>query len=237
MKLPICKLILDQPLKRSELRRFRALVSEAVGPGNTLFHNHTGDESRPLRYRYPLVQYKVLSKMAAIVGIAEGALALREKISGDGALFAGSFEVLSRTDENFALELMPDVRPAYLAQWLALNPDNAKRWDSLPDIPARTRELERILAAHILSFASGVGYQVPGPKGLVVEIQEWSGPRRAKYHGNNFHSFDVRFSCNLSLPYDIGLGKAASHGFGCVWKPRKFIRKKKKKTGSFLFEW
>ena len=239
MKIPLCKLYLDHPLKRSDLRRFRAQVSEALGPGNVLFHNHTDDDARPLRYRYPLVQYKVLNKKAAIIGIAEGALAVREQISPDGVHFAGNFEILSRLDENYQIGLGTELQPYYLAQWLALNPDNAKRWQSLSGEAARTPELERILAAHILSFASGIGYHVPGPKGLVVEIQEWAGPRRASYHGKNFHSFDVRFSCNLTLPFDIGLGKAASHGFGCVWKPRKSILKKRKinKPGSFVFDW
>ena len=239
LNLPICKLHLDHPLQRSKIRRFRAQVSEAIGSGNVLFHNHTDNEEKPLRYRYPLVQYKVLRKKAAIVGVAEGVLALRQHISQDGLSFAGAFPVQSRTDENFELALSNKMKPAYLAQWLALNPDNAARWKLLTSEPARRMELERILTAHILSFAAGVGFDVPGPRGLVVEIQEWAGPRRAKYHGVNLPSFDVRFSSNLPLPFDIGLGKAASHGFGCVWRPRRFIRKKKEveKSGSFAFEW
>ncbi|HFA48247.1 MAG TPA: hypothetical protein ENJ95_04425 [Bacteroidetes bacterium] len=238
IKLPICKIILDQPLKRSNIRSFRGAVSEAVGLGNILFHNHTDDTQKPLRFRYPLVQYKVQQGKAAIIGLAEGAIELRKHISLDGEFFAGTFPILSRSDENFKLAMTAEPKPYYLAQWLALNQTNAERWGQFSSTAAQQAELQRILVAHLLAFAAGMGFDVPRPKGLEVGILEFAGPRRASYHGARFSSFDVRFTANINLPFDIGIGKSASHGFGCIWKPRSYIRKlKSKPAAQFSFEW
>jgi hypothetical protein len=218
-----------------------------VGLENDLFHNHVfsrqpavgsqqpadsqlpatacGRRTKALHFRYPLIQYKVLGRQAAIVGLGKGAAALRAQVSDDGLLFAGLFPIACREDENFRLDMSPDMQPYYLCQWLALNRNNYDRWKAMEHPVSRKMELERILAAHILAFAEGVHFDVPRPRGLVVEILETSHPMPARCHGNRLTAFDVRFTANIHLPLDAGLGKAASHGFGCVWEARRFIMK------------
>ena len=78
-------------------------------------------------------------------------------------------------------------------------------------------ELERILAAHLLAFAEGVGFTVPRPRGLEVRLAEVDAPRRVRCHDGQLLSFDVTFWANMLLPTDVGIGKSASHGFGVAY--------------------
>ncbi len=235
--LPLCKLHLALPLRRNQIHAFRGAVAEAVGLENDLFHNHSDDPEQPLHYRYPLIQYKVLHGQALIVGLGKGASALRSFVEEDGLLLAGKFRIQQRVDENFQLGMTEEMRPYYLEQWLALNQVNYGRWMEMEHPISRKMELERILAAHILSFAAGVGFTVPRPRGLVVELHEAAPPRRVRCHDGQLISFDVRFSANINLPFDVDIGKSASHGFGCVWHDHKAERMEGRKATKAAFEW
>ena len=69
-------------------------------------------------------------------------------------------------------------------------------------------------------MAKGIGWTVENS--IEVAITEIESERVITYKDLPYHSFDLYFKCNVSLPPYIGLGKAPSHGFGIVHKINNF---------------
>lgn len=218
--LPLTTLIFDIPLKPSGITSFRGLIAELVGWEHDLFHNHADGKADRHRYRFPLIQYKIKQKKAAIFGMGLGAETLRSFIDPQGVTFAGKIPIAERRDENFRLGMADKMLDYRIKDWLPINQENYGVWHELKsqeDILMRIQELERILAAHLLAFAQGVNFTVPRPRGLEVKIDRFYGPRQVKaHHRMPLEAYDARFSCNLCIPPGVGIGKSASLGFGMV---------------------
>lgn len=213
----IIQIELDIPLRRSEIPYLRGAIAERAGWDNDLFHNHR--EGRPDRYhyRYPLVQYQCRRGNAALVGLNAGAETLRALLQPAQMTFCGDLPVKHWNETSRPLGMTEQPQTYALRQWLALNAGNYRRWDAMRNDPEAQRlELERILVAHLLAFAEGVGYEVPRPRGLWVRLDEINLPRQVRCHDAKLLSFDVVFQANMSLPRGVGIGKAASHGFGLL---------------------
>lgn len=208
---------LDLPLRRSEIGQLRGAIAERAGWERDLFHNHADGRADRYRYRYPLIQYQTRQGRATLVGLDAGALALRELLDPAGNTFCGDLPVYAWREESFPLAMSERPRPYVLRQWLALNTANFARWQALRDEEARRAELERILTAHLLAFAEGAGFTVPRPRGLEVQLDAVASPHLARCHDGRLLSFDISFRANMLLPPGVGIGKAASHGFGTLW--------------------
>ena len=99
-----------------------------------------------------------------------------------------------------------------MQHWLALNEENYRTWLELDDLSERVALLERVLAAHLLSFAKGMQWQLP--EHMEVKLVDMVQHRTVRYHDVPLMAFDVVYKTNLELPTLIGLGKAVSHGYG-----------------------
>ncbi len=208
-------LIFDQPLDRRNIAGFRASVARAAGYEQDLLHNHRTDGS--VQYRYPLVQYRSEAGRAGLIGLNEGAQAIYDWYSrSDNRLWWNDAEhnlALYRIDMQ-SVEIVFDEPPRRyrLTQWLALNERHYHNWQTITDPADQRAELERLLAAHILTFCRAVDWRLP--QRLEVAIDDVLAVRRTRFLGVNVMGFDVNFHSNLALPYGIGLGKGVSHGFG-----------------------
>lgn len=211
----LLSLAFDLPLPRRHIAGFRAAVARAAGYELDLLHNHRDDGS--VQYRYPLVQYRSERGKAAIIGIDEGGDAIYNwyNKSNNRLLWNDAEHTLriERIDVRpYEIEYHPAPRPYRLMQWVALNEKNYRNWQQMPGLLERTTELERLLAAHILSFCRAVNWRLP--QRLEVQITDMPEIRRTRFLGVNMIGFDLEFLSNLAIPYGIGLGKAVSHGFG-----------------------
>lgn len=213
----ILQITLDLPTARHQIRQLRGLVAERAGLQHDLLHNHRDGRKDQYHYRYPLVQYKVVKGRAVVLGLNAGAALLRSLLDTNTMRLAGDLPVAGYREEGLALRMTERPRRYALRQWLALNETNYARWQALDSEEAKRAELERILAAHLLAFAEGVGFTVPRPRGLEVRLAEVDAPRRVRCHDGQLLSFDVTFWANMLLPTDVGIGKSASHGFGVAY--------------------
>lgn len=217
----LLSLAFDLPLLRRDIAGFRAAVARAAGLEQDLFHNHRDDGS--VQYRYPLVQYRGERGKAGIVGIDGGGDAIFEWYGkSNGRLLWNDQEHalrIARIDaREYAIRYHDAPRPYRLRQWLALNQANYRDWQALPDLQARAAELDRILAANILTFCRAVGWRLP--QRFDARIQNIVATRHTRFLGVDMIAFDVDFTCTLLLPNGIGLGKAVSHGYG-VCRPAR----------------
>ena len=76
--------------------------------------------------------------------------------------------------------------------------------------------LERILTANMLAFAKGIGWQVPGR--VVAEVPDPPLLKTRQFKGVDIDVFDLDLHTNMDLPEAVGLGKAASIGYGVLDK-------------------
>lgn len=219
------RILFSNSLRDYELPYFRSAIIEATARAHNRFHNHTEDAGS--MYRYPLIQYKTIAGQAALLCLAEGVDDIHYLLQRPHLqLRIGAREDDFRIDDvriNYYQVQVWDRRFAYrLHHWLPLNTQNYARFQALPDEAAREAELKRILTGNLLSFAKGIGYWADRP--VEVHIDRIRASRFLKFKDHPHLGFDVDFSCNLSLPPGIGIGKGASVGFGGVEMIRQIRR-------------
>lgn len=208
--------LFDTKIASAEIPYFRGSVIR-LSEGNALFHNHCAEG---FHYAYPLVQYKRIKGCAALMGINQGAEALAELFGGRPSL---SFSLGNRQtvmnvavirSEKFAVVCDEASRAYAISRWLPLNGTNYRIYQQTESLAERISMLEKILVGNILSFAKGVGIFFERP--VICRIQQLEASGLVDYKGVELMSFSARFSCNVSLPEDIGLGKSASMSNGIV---------------------
>jgi hypothetical protein len=208
--------VLDLPLRDGQIPEFRRLINSFVGARNDLFHNHVAE--RAYHYRYPLVQYKTIGKKAAIMGITEPGVSALHDLMTDAPfreqcqLLLGEQFALSATARETLLLSAVAEETYRIRKYLPFNPDNLTKWNSSPSLVARATLLESCLTGHLLKFASALRWQLP-PRSLEVVLLDFR-PYQTKVHGASFLAFELEFKTNMTLPEQVGLGKAVSHGFG-----------------------
>lgn len=208
--------VFDMPLERRHIPAFRGALINKVGQEHVRFHNHDGDG---FRYGYPLLQYKVIGRNAAVLCLNDGAeemLAYFQKPSWDLNLRGERVEVELKHIGFDYLDCGLTVEPLRyrIFNWFALNEHNFERYRAIDDGGGRVRFLGRILVGNILSFAKGIDWNVDGR----VEVKVLKGPnsRVVGFKDHQILGFDLEFEANVALPPCIGLGKSVARGFGTI---------------------
>jgi len=212
----------DLPMRGKQISQFRAAIAEAAGFENDLFHNHRPDGSK--LQRYPLIQYRVRHGTAALFAINEGIEAVQQWLfRSKGQLRIGGETLplpLVKLDAcEHALEIVEKPRSYYLNRWLPFNREKYGQWLKAHDLEARVPLLNNLLVSHLLTFCRAANWDLRQDAGPVTHpldarLQQIVHLRQVRYHGVPMVAFEVVFSCNLALPFGIGLGRAVSSGFG-----------------------
>lgn len=204
-------------LPMREAARLRGYFGNCFREHSPLLHNHYADGG--LRYRYPLVQYKVVKQVPTLMGLQEGAPLLRQLFLQVGALQIGerSLPVESRDLDFRPAEL--GVDPAGLhtyhfsSPWLGLNERNFQRYQQASPA-AQQKLLQGVLTGNILSCYKGLGLRL-GPEERILLTADLK-PLRVQFKNQPMLGFKGSFTTNALLPHLSGLGKAVSRGFGTL---------------------
>ena len=203
-------------MTRKEIPLFRGTVINCVQHDSVLFHNHL--ENR-FRYSYPLIQYKLLDRKAAIVCISEGSEAIKEYFANfSSEIYLGDRKTTlileSSSSGVFQVGLGEKLHEYSLSHWLPLNRDNYAEWLAAGPLAEKSRILEKVLTGNILSFGKGTGIQFDDK--IECTLTGIYGQYPAIYKGVRMLAFDITFSSNAILPDYIGLGKGVSTGNGIL---------------------
>ena len=200
-----------------EIPSFRGAII-ALSGNNPLFHNHseeTGD-----MFRYPKIQYKIWDDCPALVGVAEGADALKAMfIPGARHTFrigraVRDFTVRSIQFNSFMPEFCDAVRYR-IHSWLPLNSENYDIYKQSVSLIAKVEKLNTILVGNILSLYKGLDtFLEQEVKACIVDLT----PHEVTFKGVRMQAFDAVVETNIPLPEGCGLGKGVSHGFGVIIK-------------------
>lgn len=216
-KIRILSISFDAEIQAYEVPAFRGAIIQKAGLENILFHNHLGKDS--FVYRYPLIQYKTISKHPAIICIDQGVDEIHhyfEQKNWDIKIGEQTIimKIHSLNMNQFTMQVWDKKWHYNIRNWVALNQENYKKYNEMESMAEQLLFLESILKANILSFAKGIEWEVD--KAIQVNITEIVRSGMVKLKGNKVSAFSLNFTSNVFLPNYIGLGKSVSTGFGVV---------------------
>lgn len=212
------QLVFKNRLQPYDIRHFRKAVSKVVGAESDLFHNH-GEQG--FIYRYPLIQYKTFHKRASIIALNEGTEVIHhlfqkglEKV--EFAQFENELEIESINAHKYNIQLWQDLMDYRIRNWFALNEENHNVYSALELLKDKIDFLEKTLTANILGFLKAMDYHAE--EHVKVVITKMLGEKWVSFKDIKVLSFDFEFKSNVSIPPSVGIGKAASTGFGIISK-------------------
>lgn len=203
-------------LETRDAHKLRGYFGEYFKEHSPLLHNHYEDGSS--RYRYPLVQYKVIDKVPTLLGINEGA----ELLSG---LFLkiSELDIAGRNYPVYSKNIIQQKHQVgvvdelfnytFTNHWMALNAENYKKYLEA-DEPGKNQLLDQVLRNNLLSFFKGVDIWLEDKimaKGRFV-------PKTSKFKDQKMMVFSGEFTGNVQLPDLVGIGKSVARGFGVIKK-------------------
>jgi hypothetical protein len=213
LKVSICKLTFnDIKLAPRYSEKIRGYLGSKYSEIDIL-HNHVGDR---FIYRYPLVQYKVISNTPMIIGINEGAnIVANIGVKDDEMILDGLKYNLFQKEiikSSFDFGCAEDyVEYKFVNPWIALNQKHIKEYKSSNKIE-QEEILKKILIGNIISMAKGVKYSVDERISCWINLKE----KEVMLKGIKHIGFTGSFKVNFIIPDYLGLGKSVSRGFGAV---------------------
>jgi hypothetical protein len=217
--IPIVKVSFDTYLKPHEIPAFRGAIIAMVGQEEVAFHNHLPDNR--LVYAYPQIQYKSRGNKAEIFCIHGGVDEIHKVFSkNDGEISIGTNKrrliVENIKINRYKVEIRDNLNSYGIVDWLPLNGINYQKYKLLDGVIEQIEFLEKILIGNILSFAKGIEWTINEK----IEVKILQVPRTYPLYlkSKSIMAFDTRFKSNVNLPFDIGLGKGSSIGFGTIIK-------------------
>lgn len=235
----------NQPLYPRQIPSFRQAIINVAEEYESVFLQHgipidiftneiIKDGKKITLDRYPLVQYKIIERCAALTGIQQGAEAVRllgELIRNTAAQTAGIVHNNCYIiEKSFECRMTRVTKMYRMYHWLALNPDNEKRYRAMQKLSDRVLLLEEILTRQIKKMTDDCNWQLK--KEVKVFLGQINHVERNHHKGKKYLAIDCTFGCNLLLPEEIGLGNGPAFGFGKilnlpVYKPKAALKQTK----------
>ncbi|MCH8534725.1 MAG: DNA repair protein [Flavobacteriaceae bacterium] len=216
--LQICKVQFPEiELKTRDAHKLRGYFGNLFKEHAPLLSNHYEDGS--LRYRYPLVQYKVIGKTPILVGVNEGGELLTQlflkinELNIDGKTYGIQSKNISSTNSEIGFsENLHEYK--FKTLWLALNQKNYQKYNKLEDEAEKDDMLRSILVGHVLSLFRNAGIELENSQRLMAKLNVEQ--KQTKFKDITMLAFTGSFVINAVLPEYIGLGKSVARGFGTV---------------------
>lgn len=207
----------DIRLEKRDAQKLRGYFGNLFKEHSPLLHNHFDDGS--LRYKYPLVQYKIVDEVPVLVGLAEGAQLLVDlflkinELNINGRSYPLHQKNLDHKHVDTGLSTQLHTY-CFENRWMALNQENHKRYTLLKTYDEKNKFLNDLLKNNILSFFKGVNIWLDGQVMTTGSFKEY----KTSFKNKPMLVFDGTFVCNVILPDLVGVGKQTSRGFGTVRK-------------------
>lgn len=204
-------------LEKRDAHKLRGYFGNLFKEHSPLLHNHFEDGSA--RYKYPLVQYKVVQEVPMLVGLNDGAQLLTELFLKINELNIGGriYPLHQKNLDHFQVHAgLSNHLHRYRFEnlWMALNQDNHKRYRQMESAQEKQTMLATILKNNLLSFFKGVDIWLDAPLTATGNFEE----HVTKYKNKSMLAFSGEFAANAELPDFIGIGKHSSAGFGTLVK-------------------
>ncbi|MEA3451586.1 MAG: CRISPR-associated endonuclease Cas6 [Bacteroidota bacterium] len=204
-------------LKTRDAHKLRGYFGNLFKEHSELLHNHYADGSA--KYKYPLVQYKVINKIPHLVGVEEGGKLLMDlflKIQNIN-IQGVDYEINSKNITNKITEIgdFTELNEyKFETLWMGLNQNNHKKYQELKTQEDKNTFLNKQIQNNILAFYKGVEFYTKDRIMASSKLIE----KTTKFKDKNMLAFSGHFVTNAILPNLIGIGKSVSRGFGSIQK-------------------
>lgn len=205
-------------LSPRDAHKLRGYFGNIFKEQSPLLHNHY--ETGALRYKYPLVQYKVLGNTPTLVALEEGANLLTalflkiKEIEIDGKNYPVNNKNI--TAKKVEIGVDEDLYTyEFSTLWMALNQDNHKRFKTASKADQK-KMLQKILIGNILSVYKNLELFLKPEQRILATLNTES--HHTNFKDQKMLAFTGSFTTNALLPDKIGLGKSVSRGFGSIVK-------------------
>jgi hypothetical protein len=205
-------------LQTRDAHKLRGYFGNLFKTHSPLLHNHL--EGGGPRYRYPLVQYKVVDHIPMLVGFNEGAELLTSlflKIQ-EIKIDQKTYPVYSKNiqNKNWTIGIDQDLHHyTYKTLWMALNQVNYKTYLKA-DPTEQSRQLKAIATSNILAFYKSFKCYLSKEERILMSLN--TEEKSTKFKNQSMTVFNGSFTTNALLPDFAGIGKSVSRGFGTIRK-------------------
>jgi len=205
-------------LKPAQIHKFRGFIGNLFRDYD-LIHNHDVATGKP-KYRYPLIQFKLINGIPAIIAITDKAvnlfstlfMKLNEVIIDDLKIPFFEKELhVENVDFGFATETFMFE---FISPWIALNQKNFRSYAESGSEAKKVQILKDTLIGNILSMSKYLDYWLGQDQKLHANLQVRE--KTVNLKAKSMIGFTGIFKTNFIIPDYLGLGKSVSRGFGTV---------------------
>lgn len=205
-------------LRQRQAHQLRGYLGNMFKEYSPLLHNHYSNGS--LRYRYPLVQYKIVHSKPILFGLAEGSEMLQQLFMQIKELKLGDqcYTIHTKNVEHSRATIgLSDKLHTYRfgSLWLALNQQNWQKYKQLSNSHQQKEMLESVAVANVLSVFRNLGLELPPEQRVLVQLPRLQ-TRTTFFKEQKMIGFRGPLITNALLPAYTGLGKSVSRGFGTL---------------------
>ena len=204
-------------LKPSQIHKFRGFVGNAF-KNHDLIHNHDLKTGKPI-YRYPLIQFKLIDDIPAIIAITDRAVSIFSEIFmkldkiiiEDAVIFVFEKELkieeveFGYSDEIFMYE--------FVSPWIGLNQKNFIKYNDAGK-EEKNEMLKRVMTGNILSMSKYLDCWLSQDQ--KIKINHKLKETKVNLKGKSMTAFNGIFKTNFLIPDYLGIGKSVSRGFGAA---------------------
>ena len=207
----------DIQIQPSQIHKLRGFIGNLFRDYD-LIHNHDVATGK-LIYRYPLIQFKLINKIPAIVAITDQAVNIFSEIfmKLDNIVIEDTaipvFEKDLKIEEaefGYSDEIL---MYEFVSPWIGLNQKNFKKYNDAGN-NNKDQMLKRIMAGNILSMAKYLDCWLS--KDQKIKIDHKLKETKVNLKGKSMTAFTGIFKTNFCLPDYLGIGKSVSRGFGSL---------------------
>lgn len=213
----------DLRLHPRDAPKLRGYFTHHFGASSILFHNHTSEGG--YRYKYPLIQYKVLRGIPTVMGVNEGADRLLDvfmdirEIELNGQSLPINAKELDFVDASVGIsDTLREYR--FAAPYFALNQGNYREFHKLNAEQQRQR-LQQLLSNHLIQALRDIGLSIT-PDGPRLLVSARLQPKIVQFKNQRMQMYTGQFTSNVIFPSGLGIGKSSSRGFGTVEPLRNY---------------
>jgi len=206
-------------LRASQIHKFRGFVGN-IFRDHDLIHNHDLKTGKPI-YRYPLIQFKLIDDMPAIIAITDRAVSIFSEIFMKLDKIIIEDTVIPVFEKNLKIE---EVEFGYsneifmyefISPWIALNQKNFIKYNDAGR-EEKNEMLKRVMTGNILSMSKHLDCWLSQDQ--KIKIDHKLKEIKVNLKSKSMTAFNGIFKTNFLIPDYLGIGKSVSRGFGAVRK-------------------